>query len=86
MPLRREKGKACARGQNVCIGYFKDPDRTAQTIDDRGWIHSDDLATMDEDGNLRIVRRIKGMIVRRGENISPAEIEISSIPIPRWPR
>jgi fatty-acyl-CoA synthase len=69
------KGEACARGQNVCIGYFKDPERTAQTIDDRGWIHSGDLATMDENGNLRIVGRIKDMIVRGGENISPTEIE-----------
>jgi fatty-acyl-CoA synthase len=69
------KGEACARGQNVCIGYFKDPERTDQTIDDRGWIHSGDLATMDENGNLRIVGRIKDMIVRGGENISPTEIE-----------
>lgn len=69
------KGEACARGQNVCIGYFQDPERTAQTIDDRGWIYSGDLATMDESGNLRIVGRIKDMIVRGGENISPTEIE-----------
>jgi fatty-acyl-CoA synthase len=69
------KGEACARGQNVCLGYFKDPARTAQTIDGHGWIHSGDLATMDENGNLRIVGRIKDMIVRGGENISPTEIE-----------
>jgi len=69
------KGEACARGQNVCLGYFKDPERTAQTIDERGWIYSGDLATMDEHGNLRIVGRIKDMIVRGGENISPTEIE-----------
>jgi len=69
------KGEACARGQNVCLGYFKDPERTAQTIDERGWIYSGDLATMDEKGNLRIVGRIKDMIVRGGENISPTEIE-----------
>jgi fatty-acyl-CoA synthase len=69
------KGEACARGQNVCMGYFKDPERTVQTIDDRGWIYSGDLATMDENGNLRIVGRIKDMIVRGGENISPTEIE-----------
>jgi acyl-CoA synthetase (AMP-forming)/AMP-acid ligase II len=70
-----EKGEACARGQNVCLGYFKDPERTAQTIDDRGWIYSGDLATMDERGNLRIIGRIKDMIIRGGENISPTEIE-----------
>lgn len=69
------KGEACARGQNVCIGYFRDPERTAQTIDDRGWIYSGDLSTMDENGNLRIVGRIKDIIVRGGENISPTEIE-----------
>jgi acyl-CoA synthetase (AMP-forming)/AMP-acid ligase II len=69
------KGEACARGQNVCLGYFQDPERTAQAIDDRGWIYSGDLATMDEQGNLRIVGRIKDMIVRGGENISPTEIE-----------
>jgi len=69
------KGEACARGQNVCLGYFKDPERTAQTIDDRGWIYSGDLATMDEKGNLRIIGRIKDMIIRGGENISPTEIE-----------
>jgi acyl-CoA synthetase (AMP-forming)/AMP-acid ligase II len=68
-------GEACARGQNVCIGYFKDPERTAQVIDDRGWIYSGDLAKMDEHGNLIIVGRIKDIIVRGGENISPTEIE-----------
>ncbi len=70
-----EKGEACARGQNVCLGYFKDPERTAQTIDGRGWIYSGDLATMDENGNLRILGRIKDMIIRGGENISPTEME-----------
>jgi fatty-acyl-CoA synthase len=70
-----QEGDACARGQNVCLGYFKDPKRTADVIDDRGWIHSGDLAKMDEHGNLIIVGRIKDVIVRGGENISPTEIE-----------
>jgi len=70
-----EEGEACAKGQNVCIGYFKDPKRTAEVIDDRGWIYSGDLAKMDEHGNLIIVGRIKDVIVRGGENISPTEIE-----------
>jgi fatty-acyl-CoA synthase len=74
VPLGQE-GEACARGQNVCIGYFKDPARTAEMIDDRGWIYSGDLAKMDEHGNLIIVGRIKDVIVRGGENISPTEIE-----------
>jgi fatty-acyl-CoA synthase len=69
------EGEACARGQNVCIGYFKDPQRTAEVIDDRGWIYSGDLAKMDAQGNLIIVGRIKDVIVRGGENISPTEIE-----------
>lgn len=70
-----QDGEACARGQNVCVGYFKDPQRTAEVIDDRGWIHSGDLARMDQAGNLIIVGRIKDVIVRGGENISPTEIE-----------
>ncbi|MFH1351596.1 MAG: AMP-binding protein [Pseudomonadota bacterium] len=74
VPIGQE-GEACARGQNVCLGYFKDPTRTAEVIDDRGWIYSGDLAKMDEDGNLIIVGRIKDVIVRGGENISPTEIE-----------
>ncbi len=74
VPIGQE-GEACARGQNVCIGYFKDPERTAEVIDDRGWIYSGDLARMDEEGNLIIVGRIKDVIVRGGENISPTEME-----------
>jgi acyl-CoA synthetase (AMP-forming)/AMP-acid ligase II len=74
VPIGQE-GEACARGQNVCIGYFKDPQRTAEVIDDRGWIYSGDLARMDAHGNLIIVGRIKDVIVRGGENISPTEIE-----------
>ncbi|NQU15246.1 MAG: AMP-binding protein [Desulfobacteraceae bacterium] len=74
VPLGQE-GEACARGQNVCIGYLKDPKRTAEVIDDRGWIYSGDLAKMDEEGNLIIVGRIKDVIVRGGENISPTEME-----------
>jgi fatty-acyl-CoA synthase len=74
VPIGQE-GEACARGQNVCVGYFRDPARTAEVIDDRGWIYSGDLAKMDELGNLIIVGRIKDVIVRGGENISPTEIE-----------
>jgi fatty-acyl-CoA synthase len=70
-----QAGEACARGQNVCVGYFKDPERSSEMIDERGWIYSGDLAKMDEHGNLIIVGRIKDVIVRGGENISPTEIE-----------
>jgi len=74
VPIGQE-GEACARGQNVFLGYYKEPDRTAQVLDDRGWVYSGDLAKMDERGNLIIVGRIKDMIVRGGENIAPTEIE-----------
>ena len=56
-------------------GYWDDPERTAETIDAAGWIHTGDLATMDENGYIRIVGRITDMIIRGGENIYPREIE-----------
>ena len=55
--------------------YWNDPERTAETIDEAGWLHSGDLATMDEEGYVRIVGRIKDMIIRGGENIYPREVE-----------
>ena len=56
-------------------GYYKMPDKTTEAIDEEGWLHSGDLATVDEDGNYTIVGRIKDMIIRGGENIYPREIE-----------
>jgi fatty-acyl-CoA synthase len=56
-------------------GYWNDPERTAEAIDDGRWMHTGDLATMDEDGYVRIVGRIKDMIIRGGENVYPREIE-----------
>ena len=56
-------------------GYWNDPERTAETIDAGGWLHSGDLAVMDQDGYVQIVGRIKDMIIRGGENIYPREIE-----------
>ena len=70
-----EKGEICTRGYSVMQGYWNDPERTAETIDKSGWLHSGDLATMDEAGYVRIVGRIKDMIIRGGENIYPREIE-----------
>ncbi|MEG3162772.1 AMP-binding protein [Sphingomonas sp. LB2R24] len=67
-------GEYCARGPGVMIGYWNQPDATAAAIRD-GWMHSGDLATMDDTGCIRIVGRIKDMIIRGGENIYPAEIE-----------
>ena len=70
-----EKGEICTRGYSVMQGYWNDPARTAETIDGGGWLHSGDLAVMDQDGYVQIVGRIKDMIIRGGENIYPREIE-----------
>jgi fatty-acyl-CoA synthase len=68
-------GEQCTRGYSVMLGYWGDEDATAAAIDAGGWMHTGDLATMDDDGYLSIVGRIKDMIIRGGENISPREIE-----------
>jgi fatty-acyl-CoA synthase len=68
-------GEICARGYNVMIGYFDMPDATAETIDNDGWLHTGDLATMDERGYLRIEGRLKDIVIRGGENLYPREIE-----------
>jgi len=70
-----EKGELCCRGYSVMRGYWNDPEKTADTIDAAGWLHSGDLATMDEEGYVQIVGRIKDMIIRGGENIYPREVE-----------
>jgi fatty-acyl-CoA synthase len=72
---RGEPGEFLARGYAVMRGYWNEPERTAEAIDARRWMHTGDLATMDEDGYVRIVGRIKDMIIRGGENIYPREIE-----------
>jgi fatty-acyl-CoA synthase len=68
-------GELCTRGYSVMTGYWNDPERTAEAIDRAGWMHTGDLATMDADGYVNIVGRIKDMIIRGGENIYPREIE-----------
>ena len=68
-------GEFCARGYQVMTGYYEMPDKTAETIDADGWLHTGDLATMDERGYVRIVGRLRDMIIRGGENIYPREIE-----------
>ena len=72
---RGTDGEYCTRGFHVMLGYWNDPEKTALAIDDEGWMHSGDLATMDEDGYVNIVGRIKDLIIRGGENIYPREIE-----------
>jgi fatty-acyl-CoA synthase len=72
---RGEPGEYLARGYVVMRGYWNEPDRTAEAIDPGRWMHSGDLATMDEQGYVRVVGRIKDMILRGGENVYPREIE-----------
>lgn len=72
---RGETGELCTRGYGVMRGYWGDDERTVEAIDAAGWMHSGDLATIDEEGYCNIVGRIKEMIIRGGENIFPAEIE-----------
>jgi acyl-CoA synthetase (AMP-forming)/AMP-acid ligase II len=68
-------GEVCTRGYHVMTGYFDDPGATAAAIDGDGWLHTGDLASMDERGYCRIGGRLKDMIIRGGENIYPREIE-----------
>jgi len=68
-------GELCTRGYHVMTGYFRDPDRTAAAIDADGWLHTGDLASMDDRGYCKIAGRLKDMIIRGGENIYPREIE-----------
>src|SRR5438270_644150 len=72
---RGERGELCTRGYNVMLGYWNNEDATSAAIDAGRWMHTGDLATMDEDGYLNIVGRIKDMIIRGGENVYPREIE-----------
>jgi len=70
-----QTGEICCKGYNVMKGYYKMPDKTREVIDEDGWLHSGDLASVDEEGYYSIVGRIKDMIIRGGENIYPREIE-----------
>jgi fatty-acyl-CoA synthase len=72
---RGETGELCTRGYSVMIGYWDEPEKTAESIDEDGWMHTGDLAVMREDGYCNIVGRIKDMVIRGGENIYPREIE-----------
>lgn len=69
------QGEMCNRGYNTMQGYYKNPQATAEVIDENGFLHTGDLGIKDEDGNFRITGRIKDMIIRGGENIYPREIE-----------
>jgi acyl-CoA synthetase (AMP-forming)/AMP-acid ligase II len=90
-------GELCTRGYHVMTGYFRDAEKTAAAIDTDGWLHTGDLASMDERGYCRIGGRLKDMIIRGGENIYPREIEqvlfehpavadvaVVGVPDPKW--
>jgi fatty-acyl-CoA synthase len=72
---RGAAGELCTRGYSVMLGYWEEPAKTAEAVDPDGWMHTGDLAVMDEDGFLAITGRIKDMVIRGGENIYPREIE-----------
>ena len=72
---RGETGEMCTRGYSVMLGYWNDPEQTSGVIDDARWMHTGDLAVMDEAGYLNIAGRIKDMIIRGGENVYPREVE-----------
>jgi fatty-acyl-CoA synthase len=72
---RGEPGEFCTRGYSVMLGYWEEPEKTAEAIDAARWMHTGDLATMDDNGYCNIVGRIKDMVIRGGENVYPREIE-----------
>jgi fatty-acyl-CoA synthase len=72
---RGTPGELCTRGYSVMLGYWDEPAKTAEAIDPARWMHTGDLATMDDDGYLSIVGRIKDLVIRGGENIYPREVE-----------
>jgi fatty-acyl-CoA synthase len=72
---RGEPGEMCTRGYSVMLGYWDEPEKTAEAIDGARWMHTGDLAVMDAAGYLNIVGRIKDMVIRGGENVYPREIE-----------
>jgi fatty-acyl-CoA synthase len=72
---RGTPGEFCTRGYSVMLGYWEQPDKTAEAIDAARWMHTGDLAVMDDEGYLNITGRIKDMVIRGGENVYPREIE-----------
>jgi fatty-acyl-CoA synthase len=75
VPPRGTPGELCTRGYSVMLGYWDEPEKTAQAIDAARWMHTGDLAVMDEAGYLNIVGRIKDLVIRGGENVYPREVE-----------
>jgi cyclohexanecarboxylate-CoA ligase len=95
LEVRGEDGSRCApgqpgelfvRGPDTCVGFFRDPERTAATFDSQGWVRSGDLVTTDDDGYLTVVGRKKEIIIRGGMNIAPREIEELLVAFPEVER
>jgi fatty-acyl-CoA synthase len=72
---RGAPGELCTRGYSVMLGYWNEPDKTAEAIDAARWMHTGDLAVMDDAGYLNVVGRIKDLVIRGGENVYPREVE-----------
>jgi fatty-acyl-CoA synthase len=72
---RGASGELCTRGYSVMLGYWQDPVRTREVLDEQGWLHTGDLGVIDAEGYCNIVGRIKDMVIRGGENIYPREVE-----------
>jgi fatty-acyl-CoA synthase len=72
---RGETGELCTAGYGVMLGYWEDPEKSAEALDAEGFMHTGDLAVMDEEGYLAIVGRSKDMVIRGGENVYPREVE-----------
>src|SRR6201995_2522235 len=72
---RGETGEFCTRGYSVMLGYWNEPEKTAEVLDRARWMHTGDLAVMDDEGYVNITGRIKDMVIRGGENVYPREIE-----------
>ncbi|GAA3173824.1 hypothetical protein GCM10020255_064020 [Rhodococcus baikonurensis] len=72
---RGEPGELCTRGYSVMLGYWENPEKTAEAIDAARWMHTGDIGVMDEAGYVAITGRIKDMVIRGGENVYPREIE-----------
>ena len=72
---RGERGELCTRGYSIMLGYWDEPEKTAEVLDASGWMHTGDIAVIDDEGYCNIVGRIKDMVIRGGENLYPREIE-----------
>ena len=81
---RGQPGELCTRGYSVMLGYWDDLEATRTAIDSARWMHTGDLATIDDDGYVNIVGRIKDVIIRGGENVYPPRSKSSSTPIPEF--